>query len=295
MPFSLHAPILAAVALVAGLGCSAPVVDDVADANGGMTESVVLVERIAAGDGSTQTNVSAKFMRLGPSADPDMAERLVGSRLDLPGVGECTTEAADDAAALAAGKAAYPPIELLDVGDLTLHAGATAMPLATRAFPDVGALVSGVFYTSRDAASDLPASAKYVLEGSGSLAVERFSITADAPAAPDDVRVGGGALADGVTLEEGAPAQVRWRRAAAPSRDDLILVDVSAASGKVVRCAFADTGEATVPGSRLSLDGGTLAVHRIRQRTFGTSGIDLGEIRFDLAVIGRVTVAPRAF
>ncbi len=82
----LRASVLLAAAAV---GCSAPVMDDVADASGAMTEGVVLVERTVAGDGATQTNVSAKFMRLSTPLDPDLAERVVGSKLDLPAVGSC--------------------------------------------------------------------------------------------------------------------------------------------------------------------------------------------------------------
>ena len=56
MPSLLRASIF--LAAVTGIGCSAPVVDDVADASGAMTEGVVVVERMVSGDGATQTNQS---------------------------------------------------------------------------------------------------------------------------------------------------------------------------------------------------------------------------------------------
>jgi hypothetical protein len=34
----------------------------------------------------------------------------------------------------------------------------------------------------------------------------------------------------------------------------------------------------------------TLSVHRVRLGTFLGPGIDLGEVRFDLAVVGRATI-----
>jgi len=287
------------------------VVDDVADASGGMTEGIVLVERVVSGDGATQTNVSAKFMHMSSGADLDLAERIVGSQLDLPGVGECKAMTAGDADEQTAQLASLGPIDLIDVGDVTVHirasadptAGeATSMPLAARAFPDVGDLVSGVFYTSRDAASDLPADATYAVEGTGSALVDHFSIEAEAPPAPEDVRVGDALLRDGLTLEEGASTTVRWRVApdGDAARGDLILVDVRAASGAAVRCAFKDEGQALLPGAVLrgkALDApngaASVAVHRVRRRSFGASGVDAGEVRFDLSVVGRATIAPR--
>ena len=163
MPLSLRAsiPLVATVVAVAA-GCSAPVVDDVADASGAMTEGVVLVERTVAIDGAVQTNVSAKFMRLSTPADPDLAERVVGSKLDQPSVGACR-RLATETVIRKTRALNFGTIELIDVGDVTLRIGAAAMPLAARAFPDVGDLVSGMFYTSRDATSDLPAAATYTL------------------------------------------------------------------------------------------------------------------------------------
>lgn len=311
-------------AALVGAGCSAPVVDDAADASGSMTQGVVLVERVVSGDSAPQTNVSAKFMRLSTGADLELAERIVGSRLDLPAVGECTAMPSGDVDEKTASLASLGPIELIDVGDVALLIRAPAdpgaavpsallapsMPLAARAFPDVGDLVSGVFYTSRDAESDLPANATYALEGTGSAQVERFSIEAEAPPAPEDVRIGDAPLREGVALAPGATATVQWRPAplSAGARGDLIVIDVRDASGAEVRCAFKDEeGKATLPASALRgralgepTDTASIAFHRIRRRsfylgrpaTFGATGIDMGEIRFDLSVIGRVKVAP---
>lgn len=289
-----------------GAGCSAPVVDDVSDASGGMTEGIVLVERVVSSDGATQTNVSAKFMRLSAGADLDLAERIVGTRLELPAVGRCVTMPVVDVAEKTARLTSLGPIDLIDVGDVTVHIRADAraepmssMPLAARAFPDVGDLVSGVFYTSRDAQSDLPAGAIYALEGTGSAQVDRFSLEAEAPPAPDDVRIGDALLRDGVTLQAGEDVTLQWP-SSADRRNDRVVVDVRGAGDRTVRCAFSDEGRAVLPAWSLSQRSGaaSIAFHRIRSRSFeiGRSagpGIETGEIRFDLSVIGRATFAAR--
>src|SRR6185312_13302798 len=121
-------PLRAASLLLAllGAGCSAPVVDDVADASSALTEGVVLVERVVASDGATQTNISAKFMRLSVASDAEMAERVVGSRLDLPRLGTCMRLPAGGASEKAASLASLGPIELVDVGDVTMRVKAPA-------------------------------------------------------------------------------------------------------------------------------------------------------------------------
>jgi hypothetical protein len=243
-------------------------------------------------------------MRLSVASDAEMAERVVGSRLDLPRLGTCMRLPAGGAGEKAASLASLGPIELVDVGDVTMRVRdpisgpAPIVPLALRAFPDVGDIVSGVFYTSPDAASDLPAGEAYVVDASGSAAIDRFSIEADAPSAPEDVRVGGVLLTEGITLEDGVSAPVRWRSGDS-ARGDLVFIDVSGPSGAAVRCAFKDAGEALVPGALLrsaQLGGNgataTFALHRVRHRGFapGLAGLDAGEIRFDLSVVGRATL-----
>jgi hypothetical protein len=316
---SLRATIL--IAAATAIGCSAPVVDDVADASGGMTQAVVVVEHglaqaRAGSNGSSgsdganaasQTSVSAKFMRLTAPVDPELAERVVGSRLDLPALGVCRVEAqpSQDLLPSAASRSARGTIELIDVGDLTLRARdaneaqtaqaapATRMSLAVRAFPEVGDLVSGMFYTSPDTSSDLPAGAIYTLEGSGAGLVDHFAIDVDAPAALDDVRVGGVALADGVAIDEAGPLALRWRAADGPRvAGDMIYVDVSGVGGATTRCSFEDDGAATLPAwvvARAPANG-LMTVHRLRERAFASPGIDAGEVRFDLSIAGHIVV-----
>ncbi len=278
-------------------GCAAPVMDDeAASATNYTTQALVLVERTA-GDGQfVQTNVSAKFMRLAANADLDVAERVVGgSWLDLPPDGECRPLAAfagtDEAPALSSLGA----VELLDVGDLSITAESRSMPLATRAFPDVGGLISGVFYTSRDARNDLPAPGRYVLENSGSNVLDKFSIGADAPANPENIRVGSVDLSEAVVLEEGAATNLSWR--VSDNSNDRVYIDLTAPSGAGIRCSYKDSGEAVLPaGAVASKVWGalpaaiTIAVHRTRKGSFTATGIDEAELRFDFSVVGKATI-----
>jgi len=295
--------LFAALGVVVG-GCSAPVVDadELVGAAGSTTEAIVLIERSVAEGELVQTNVSAKFMRLAAAADPELAERVVGgSWLELPSPGECVPLAPFVAAEEAPLLSGLGSIELLDVGDLSIKTGATNMPLATRAFPDVGALVSGVFYTSRDARSDLPAPARYVLESTGSVVLNPFSIEADAPSAPEGVRVGETSLVDGVALDEATATTLHWNQSEAVQVGDLVYVDLTAPSGTGFRCAYNDSGESVIPSSVLTRKTWgalpatiSLSVHRIRQGGFAASGIDAGELRFDLSVVGRATISATA-
>ncbi|WP_437796278.1 hypothetical protein [Sorangium sp. So ce693] len=313
--------LLAGAALV---GCSAPVAGDATEVNGVVTQGVVRVERainLSRDAASTATpgelddaappsagvegagavtNVLAKFMRLSSAMDPELAEGAVGKPFVLPSAGSCMvlSPAADDEAA--SSISSLSPIELLDAGDVTMKTESTEMPLAARAFPDVGALVFGVFYTSRDATSDLPAPARYVFESSGSGQLDRFAFEADAPAGPEEVRIGDAELADGVDLDAGVGAVVQWRADEGGRARDVIYVDVTSAHGATVRCAFKDTGRGVIPGSLLDPStlgplpaNATLALHRTRQVPFNASGIDLGEVRFDLSVNGRARIAAR--
>ncbi|MEZ4308260.1 MAG: hypothetical protein R3F14_09475 [Polyangiaceae bacterium] len=284
--------------LAGAMGCTATVVD--ASPDGGQattTSALVVIERAEREGKPSQTYVSAKFLRSPIAADPDDVEHAIGSELDLPAPGECLivpdTVGGDPSAA--------GPVELFDVGDVTVRTSAGPIPLAARAFPDVGDRVSGVFYTSPDTDGALPTPGKYFLEGSGSAAVDRFAVETDAPAIPGDVLIAGHPLADGVEVIDGEGIELRWRVPAstASSRDDVAYAELVAENGVTARCAFDDRGRGVVPASLLRDAGlrhfpaaATLALHRVRQGTFQIPGVDLGEVRFDMSSVASVTILP---
>lgn len=284
--------------LLGALGCTATVIDGAPDGGPAVTtQALVQMERAEREGKPVRTYFSAKFLRVPVTADSDDVERVVGSELDLPSVGECMMVSAD--AAAGTDLVAVGQVELFDVGDVTIRTPSDAIPLAARAFPDVGDRVSGMFYTSPDAASDLPAPGKYILQSSGSPAVERFAVEADAPPALVDVTVGGHPLTEALELDGGEPIDVRWR--AEGSKDDLAYVEIVAENGVAARCAFDDRGRGVLPASLLR-DGvfgklpvvATLAVHRVRQGSFQVPGVDSGEVRFDVSVVAGVTLQASA-
>lgn len=296
--FGLLGAFTGSFALLGTFGCTATVVE--ASPDGGpttTTQALVVFERTEREGKAAQTNISAKFLRAPVATEPETVESIIGSELDLPSPGECLV--VNDADSVA-GDPVAGPVELFDVGDVTIRTTTSAIPLAARAFPDVGDRVSGVFYTSPDTESDLPAPGKYVLEGSGSLAVDRFTIDTDAPPAPAEVTVGGRLLAEGIELNEGETIDIGWRAptpAGEASKDDVAYVEIVAENGVAARCAFDDRGRGSIPASLLREAGfgplpvaATLAVHRVRQGNFHVSGIDLGEVRFDMSVVGAVTL-----
>lgn len=300
-------------------------------------DGVVAVERVRTGEGA-QTSVGAKFMRhsglvprgMGPSAKgAEAAERLVGSRLLLPASGEClsVTELEDvDATSLDRGDGASSPdvgeayVELIDVGDVAL---VTDLPitsgvddvlgligpearqpylvrLAPRAFPDVGELVSGVFYTSPDLAAPLPAPGQYAIEGTGAALTSSFELQAEAPSEPTDVAIDGRDLARGAVATALADVLVTWvppeERAGADREADRIYIDVQAHDGQVHRCTFEDSGSAIVPGALVTAPSVAVAVHRLRETSSPLDAEAVDDeagrvlVRFDLAVVGRIDV-----
>ena len=309
---------LAAASLLAGCATQAP---GEVDESATTIEGVVHVERTL-GDEGTSTSVSAKFMRLVPG-DEAAAEDLVGSRVILPARGECVL-----ASSLTAGSVdpLKGSVELVDVGDLTLSSPTSAeqgeghsrvaVELSPRAFADVGDIASGVFYTSPDSTLDLPVPARYVISGTGASWVEPFSIDIDAPDAPVRVRIDGRLLggspdaSDAPSIEAGRDAVLDWddgSAAATTDTSETVYVDVQGLAS--YRCAFADSGSATLPADVLreatsgAADGASrhslsISVHRVRDREVKVDlsdreGEERALVRFDIARSGKVTVGRR--
>lgn len=285
--------------LVGTFGCASTVVE--ASPDGGTattTQALVVFERAERDGKPAQTNISAKFLRAPVSADTETLESVIGSELELPAPGECLVVRDADSFA---DESSVGPVELFDVGDVTIRTASGSIPLAARAFPDVGDRVSGVFYTSPDTESDLPAPGKYVLHGTGSLGVGGFTIETDAPAVPAGVTIDGHALADDVEIHQGEPVEIGWSAPASrrEARDDVAYVELVAENGVAARCAFEDRGRAVLPASLLRGRGfaplpvaATLAVHRVRQASVQLPGVDTGDVRFDMSVVASVTLRP---
>jgi hypothetical protein len=286
-------------------GCSAvvgdPPGDDDVDSGDQAMRAKVSVQRTAslpagAAPQLTTTHVAARFVRVSGGFDFATAERIVGTgELDAAAPYGCAWR---DGAQYSGSLAVAAPdgaIELLDVGDIVLHAGGDRLALAPRAFPDVGELVSGVVYTSRDGSADLPDATTYAFEVSGGSDV--FTVQADAPSAPRGLHLGGAALVDGeeVVLLAGESVDIAWEPSAALDGDRIYVTVSDDDDGQAFSCVFPETGSATIPASLLAFAAGTeldVMIHRHRR-----SAIELpaphpqAVVDFDFAVAFRATVA----
>jgi len=321
---SVHpvARILLALGVVGLVGCASAASSDVeSDSAPTTVEGVIHVEQsttIREGESSesTVTSVSAKFLRVLPE-DASRAMSIVGSRVVTPHEGECApiaslSPARIDLARLDRAHRSSElkgQVELVDVGDLVLRAtGAKAskdanpfeVRLMPRAFPDVGDLVSGVFYTQPDvsaANAELPSPGSYVLAGSGASVVEPFTISVDAPATPSNIRIAGqsfGSSKSSTSSAQGRDIAVEWD---AVDTDALVYVDVQGTTP--YRCSFRDTGTAQLPADVLSRDDAghsvTVSVHRVREenvrlRLIPQDGTQAATVRFDFSRSGRLLV-----
>jgi hypothetical protein len=256
---------------------------------------VVDVEADPTHDG-LRSSVAARFVRVAPS-DASAATAALRNEHRSPPNGTCERLSSVDRRASHASVEALS-LELVDVGDLDVAARpANALPgdpalvatrMSLRAFPDVGDRLSGVFYTTPDATTSLPAPARYSWSTPGAQLVGAFSFDAEAP------RPVAGLSIDGRPIE-GRPIAERSSEEPAPSEEapieiakgrDLALgwepAEIEGSSILVElrgrdawRCSYADEGAARLPSEAIDPDEtGSLSVsiHRVVERLVSVAG-----------------------
>lgn len=296
---------LLAASLIVLTGCSAVVDDGLsdgarADELGGdaavrASVSVQRTDAVGATNQYLRTHVAARFLRAAGRIDEVTVERVVDSgALDPSAQLGCAASLVDGRDDGSVGSA-DGIIELLDVGDIVLHARGDEMALAPRAFPDVGGLISGVVYTSRDGRAELPEGATYLFEVTGSRVLDGFSLQADAPIAPSDVRIGGIALeSPDLVLRAGEPAEVTWSRSADFTQGDRVYITATGGDGEAFTCVFDDAGQAVIPGGFVGFESGAdldLMVHRHRRAAMTVPGEAYDVVvDFDFSVAAPVVV-----
>ncbi len=252
--------LLAPAALLALAGCSVGSADVDTEPTAQSTAAIVVVERTAGPGDLARSEVIARFVRTSRGGVDEQALRIAGARA-VPAVGVC--------ASLDEMDAAPRPVELADVGSVTVESAGARVALVPRQVPDPVGMISGVIYSA--------------------------PISADQALARTDVRVSGGEL-DGVTATATAPREMTGVTADTTARGlelgwdagddarDVVFVDVSARGRVGVRCAFADGGRGVVPAAWVTAnDVGTLTLHRVRRAPFQARGLDAAELRFDFA------------
>jgi len=281
-------PFVLVATLASVVGCSGQVVAT-ADADATQTFALVGVELSSpAGEGpdAVRAHASARFLRMPSSTDVDLASHLVGASLELPSIGECASVAPFEEER-GFPLASFGPIDLVDVGSVTVEAGALLAPLSARAFPDVVDLVSGVVYTTRDTSDAFPAPANYRFVIAGSSQLGPTVIETPAPSFPEDVHIAGQPLDGDALFVEREALPITW----SPGHPEgVVYVGLTSyEASRLVRilCTFADTGQATIPAHALPDAASTsIALHRVERLPVDADGFDGGEVRFDLAVTG---------
>ncbi|MBL8611329.1 MAG: hypothetical protein JNL38_28555, partial [Myxococcales bacterium] len=273
---TLSAIVVASAALA---GCSANMgaTNDVDADSVTPSTAVVVLERTSQGPDTTRVGAVARFVHTRSGQVDERALRTVGAQLDLPAPGACAALAGDD-------DVAARGVELADVGAISVEAGDRRALLTARQVPDPVGRVTGVFYVgSSETGAHVAPGGRVALKVAGSQDVGAFTVVGQAPADLGDLRIGGQDAARGVvSLAAGAPVELTWDASDDPR--DVVYVDVGGRVGAVVtRCAFADSGRATLGATVLATDEGSLAVHRVRRERFAARGVEPGELRFDFA------------
>jgi hypothetical protein len=252
-------PLLALPVLV---GCSAQLGATEADAEAQSVTAAVVVEHTATGD-SARGEAIAHFVRTRGVAEPAILEML-GASIDLPAVGTCAPQRTR------ALGAPLRPVELADVGAVTLDLGGKTTNLQARRLPDVVDLVSGVVYAGRTSAD---AQGHAVLRVAGAGDLPTFTREADLPSEPV-LRAPLGAT---FVVDGGRPVDLVWEPGT-----DLVYVDVDGADAPW-RCTFADEqGQGTLPAIAFS-KAGTVRIHRLHREPLQAPGLERGELRSDFA------------
>jgi hypothetical protein len=183
-------------------------------------------------------------------------------------------------------------VDLLDAGNLTLDVDGTALPMPSRAFPDLLKVVDGVMYSAeeRQGARFLPG-ATYSLRSSGSDAIGPFEVVIDAPEDLGEIKLDGSSAAEQApTVRRGEDLLVTWEGGA--WGDEVIAEFTWTNLGLPwsMICRMRDDGRFVVPGDRTRglqdpMHGGDeeLRLSRIRQVAFRAAGLSAGTFVFMVA------------
>ncbi|HHH11888.1 MAG TPA: hypothetical protein ENK23_07435 [Sorangium sp.] len=344
--------LLLAAFLSGAMGCSLAVdeVDAVGDVGGerrqheSAARAELSVQRMVTPEGEVRSDVSARFVSVSGDLDHADAQRIIGvgpslrhhlARMAGTRALGCTFHAASGADSLALQ--GVPPgaaplgagnIELLDVGDISLRmegqgadgrGAQQVVPLAARAFPDVGEVVSGVVYTTRGVDAPLPDATTYWLEADAALgAGEGLALRVAAPRALSSIDVTQATLVqlglgrqrfadDLLIVAAGEEMRLNWV-AGDSAAGDFVVVSVhgvgarSNGESRTLECMFEDDGSAVIAGEQMSFAAGEdldLVVHRLRRtrvklgqplQRIGEPVVTDAVVWFDFAVSARAAV-----
>jgi len=279
----------------AALGCSLSTAPDAADAEAGTSQAALVTLERSSTDGA-RVDVVARVVRAHGGPLDEAALQLAGLGDALPTLGTCA--AVDGPGLLGAregglaGTAASRGLELLELGGVALEVGDTfRAPLVARHVPDPAGVLSGVVYNARispEGASLLAPRATVTVRAQpapGDAEGAGFTATVSVPRDLTDVRLAG---QDPRDLSATGAAELTWATDGdEPSTTIGVEIRPADATRTAYRCAFADTGRASLPAAVLASDEGTLVLRRVQRERFRLDGHGAvrreadGEIRFD--------------
>jgi hypothetical protein len=184
-------------------------------------------------------------------------------------------------------------VELLDAGNLTLAVDGVAIPVPTRAFPDLLKVIDGVMYSAEEnrGIRFLPGST-YTIRSAGSDLVGPFEVVLEAPEDLGDVKLAGvSPLEQPPPVSRGDDLELTWEGA---GWGDEVIAEFSWTSLGLpwsMVCRMRDDGSFLVPGERtrnlhdpLRTGDEELILSRVRQVAFRAAGLSGGAFSFVVTV-----------
>lgn len=271
------------------LGCSLSAVPDAADAEAGASQAaLVTLERTADG---ARVDVVARVVRAHGAPLDEAALQLAGLGDALPPLGTCAPVDGLGLSSGLSGGSASRNLELLELGGVALEVGDFRAPLLARHVPDPAGVLSGVVYNARispEGAGLLAPRAAVTVRAqatAGDPEGAAFVATVTVPRDVTDVRLAG---QDPRELSAVGAVELTWSADGEDPSSSMVGLEVrpTDAARTAYRCAFADTGRASLPAVVLVADEGALVLHRVQRERFRLEGHSAarqpeGEIRFD--------------
>ncbi len=276
----LLALLLAGCSTEGTMGGPSPVATSVVDALISVRRSATLPP-----EGPVRTLTEVRFVRSDQAHSSELVMRLLTQASSLPPAGSCApaTQSQDPSLLTLA------PLELVQAGDVSLESsGSPPMLLATRAYPDVARVLSGVVYTSPDGSPALATlKGALTLHVTGSQDVPPLDASFELPSSIDTLTLDGAPIAQAHVLQPGDAPWLGWHLE--PS-DDRILVEVQPAFGLTWQCV-PELGESSLrlPAAAV-VSGASVVVHRLHNVVLAPTGLRSGTVNMDLALTAPLRV-----
>jgi hypothetical protein len=181
------------------------------------------------------------------------------------------------------------PIELLDVGDLSLSVDSKARLIPTRTFPDLLKVIVGVIYMADDTQEVVFRPGKtFDLQASGADAIAPFRVALEAPLDLGEIKIDGAIPGEQVpVVRRGEDVEITWEGDSYGDEVVATLGWMSMGAPWSMTCRMRDDGLFVLPASHtaslpdpLTCSDQDLTITRIRQVAFFSKGLSSGSFVF---------------